>query len=422
MKTRILALLITALVILGLVGHRLDWWAGLFSSAPGPAAQAPAEKAAGAGGGPVAGGASGAPTAPGRPGATPGAGPPGGPPGAGGGPPGGSSEGGKPGAKGPGGGGRPPTVVEVLPVVQRDISETLSVTGEFRSVESVEVRPEVSGRIMRIDYRDGQMVGAGDLLLALDDRLVRAELAQAQAEADLAASNFRRAQDLFGKQFISSRGLDEARANAEIAAARRDQAKARLARTEMRAPFAGRVGLRQHSVGDYVKEGELLAVLEDTRRMHFDFRVPERFADLVRVGQRLVVQTEQADRSMAVQVTAVDVRVDQDGRFLQLRAVIDNPGQQIKTGMFGRARLNLYDRPGALLVSEEALVGDRQGFFVWRVKEGRVEQARIETGIRLQREVEVKKGLAAGDQVVVAGQLKIRAPGQPVKAVPAVGQ
>lgn len=387
MKTRILALLITALVILGLVGHRLDWWAGLFSSAPGPAVQAPADKGA-----PASSGSSG--------------GPPGG---------------GKPGAKGPGGGG-PPTMVEVAPVVQRDISETLSVTGEFRSVESVEVRPEVSGRIMRIEYRDGQMVQAGDLLLALDDRLVRAELAQAQAEADLAASNFRRAQDLFGKQFISSRGLDEARANAEIAAARRDLAKARLARTELRAPFAGRVGLRQHSVGDYVKEGELLAVLEDSRRMYFDFRVPERFADLVRVGQRLVVQTEQADRSMAVQVSAVDVRVDQDGRFLQLRAAMDNPGQQMKTGMFGRARLNLYDRPAALLVSEEALVGDRQGFFVWRVKEGRVEQARIETGIRLQREVEVKKGLAAGDQVVVAGQLKIRAPGQPVKAVPASAQ
>ncbi|MFZ9315310.1 MAG: efflux RND transporter periplasmic adaptor subunit [Burkholderiaceae bacterium] len=412
MKTRILALLITALVILGLVGHRLDWWSGFFASEPGKTtagASAPGQ-GAGAPGGPAGAGA---------PGASGGAGGPGAPSG---GPPGGGKPGapGAPGAKGPGGG--PPAVVEVLPVVQRDISETLSVTGEFRSVESVEVRPEVSGRIMRIDYRDGQMVGAGDLLLALDDRLVRAELAQAQAEADLAASNFRRAQDLFGKQFISSRGLDEARANAEIAAARRDLAKARLARTEMRAPFAGRVGLRQHSVGDYVKEGELVAILEDSRRMHFDFRVPERFADLVRVGQRLVVQTEQADRSMPVQVAAVNVRVDQEGRFLQLRAVIDNPGQQIKTGMFGRARLNLYDRPGALLVSEEALVGDRNGFFVWRVKEGRVEQARIETGIRLQREVEVKKGLAAGDQVVVAGQLKIRAPGQPVKAVPAVGQ
>jgi membrane fusion protein (multidrug efflux system) len=274
---------------------------------------------------------------------------------------------------------------------------------------------------MRIDFKDGQLVTAGTLLLALDDRLVRAELAQTQAEADLAASNFRRAQDLFGRQFISSRGLDEAKANAEIATAKRDLAQTRLSRTELRAPFDGRVGLRRHSVGDYVKEGELLAILEDNRRMHFDFRVPERFADMVRVGQRLSVQTEQADRVIPAQVAALDVRVDQDGRFLQLRALVDNSKQQLKTGMFGRARLNLYDRPGALLVSEEALVGDREGFFVWRVKEGRVEQARIQTGIRLQREVEVKAGLALGDSVVVAGQLKIRAPGQPVRAVPAAG-
>ncbi|MFZ9735179.1 MAG: efflux RND transporter periplasmic adaptor subunit [Burkholderiaceae bacterium] len=403
MKTRVLALTITAVVILGLVGHRLDWWTGLFS---------------GGSGGPAAGG--GAPPA-----AANSAGPAKSGPGGGAGP-GGPSSGGAPAAgAGPGGagkgGGGPPTVVEVLPVVQRDISEILSVTGEFQAVNSVELRPEIPGRILRINYKDGQSVAAGDLLIGLDDRIARAELAQAQAEADLAASNFKRAQDLFGRQFISSRGLDEAKANAEIAAAKRDLAQARLARTELRAPFAGRVGLRQHSVGDYVKDGELLAVLEDNRRMHFDFRVPERFAELVRVGQRLMVQTDQADRAMHAQVAAVDVRVDQDGRFLQLRALVENPGQQFKTGMFGRARLNLYDRPGALLVSEEALVGDREGFFVWRVKDGRVEQARIQTGIRLQREVEVRSGLALGDSVVVAGQLKIRAPGQPVRAMPATG-
>ena len=408
MKTRVLALTITALVLLGLVGHRLDWWTTLLP---------------GGSGGPTAGGGA-APPAPGAAGvakagpggaATPGAAGPGGGPGGSGGP-------GGPGGAGPGkGGGGPPTVVEVMPVVQRDISEILSVTGEFRSVDSVEMRPEIPGRISRMNFKDGQSVAAGDLLIALDDRIVRAELAQAQAEADLAASNYKRAQDLFGRQFISSRGLDEAKANAEIAAAKRDLAQARLARTELRAPFAGRVGLRQHSVGDYVKDGELLAILEDSRRMHFDFRVPERFADMVRVGQRLVVQTDQIERAIRAQVAAIDVRVDQDGRFLQLRALVDNPGQQFKTGMFGRARLNLYDRPGALLVSEEALVGDRDGFFVWRVKEGRVEQARIQTGIRLQREVEVRSGLALGDSVVVAGQLKIRSPGQPVRAIPAAG-
>ena len=421
MKTRVLALAITVVVILGLVGHRLDWWTALFpggsagptagGSAPPSAATSAGAANSGPGGGAAPGGASaGGGAAPG--GSAPAGAGPGGPGGAG---PGG------PGGAGKGGGGGPPTVVEVLPVVQRDISEILSVTGEFRAVNSVELKPEIPGRIVRINYKDGQSVAAGDLLIGLDDRIVRAELAQAQAEADLAASNFKRAQDLFGRQFISSRGLDEAKANAEIAAAKRDLAQARLARTELRAPFAGRVGLRQHSVGDYVKDGELLAVLEDNRRMHFDFRVPERFAELVRVGQRLMVQTDQTDRAMPAQVAAVDVRVDQDGRFLQLRALVDNPGQQFKTGMFGRARLNLYDRPGALLVSEEALVGDREGFFVWRVKDGRVEQARIQTGIRLQREVEVRSGLALGDSVVVAGQLKIRAPGQPVRAMPAAG-
>lgn len=394
MKTRFLALAVTAVVIVGLVGHRLDWWTGLVSGQTGAAP-------------PSGSGASGPPKA----GASDTSGPP---------KAGASDASGSPKAGAKGGGG-PPTVVEVLAVVQRDIAETLSVTGEFRSVESVEIRPEVSGRIMQINFKDGQPVSAGDLLIALDDRLVRAELAQAQAEADLAASNFRRAQDLFGRQFISSRGLDEAKANAEIAAAKRDLAQARLARTELRAPFDGRMGLRRHSVGDYVKDGELLAILEDNRRMHFDFRVPERFADMVRVGQKLQVQTDQADRSMPAQVAAVDVRVDQDGRFLQLRTVVDNANLQLKTGMFGRARLNLYDRPAALLVSEEALVGDREGFFVWRVKEGRVEQARIKTGIRLQREVEVRSGLDLGDMVVVAGQLKIRSPGQPVKAVPAAG-
>lgn len=413
MKTRVLALTITVVVILGLVGHRLDWWTALFSSgsggptagagAPSSATNAAGAAKSGSGGGPAPGG----PSAGG--GAAPSSAGPGGPGGA------------SPGGAGKGGGGGPPIVVEVLPVVQRDISEVLSVTGEFRAVNSVELKPEIAGRIVRINYKDGQSVAAGDLLIGLDDRIARAELAQAQAEADLAASNFKRAQDLFGRQFISSRGLDEAKANAEIAAAKRDLAQARLARTELRAPFAGRVGLRHHSVGDYVKDGELLAVLEDNRRVHFDFRVPERFAELVRVGQRLMVQTDQADRAMPAQVAAVDVRVDQDGRFLQLRALVDNPGQQFKTGMFGRARLNLYDRPGALLVSEEALVGDREGFFVWRVKDGRVEQARIQTGIRLQREVEVRSGLALGDSVVVAGQLKIRAPGQPVRAMPAAG-
>lgn len=321
------------------------------------------------------------------------------------------------GPKGPSG---PPVVpVEVGLVQQRDIAETLSVTGAFRAIESVDLRPEIAGRIAEIGFRDGQRVAKGALLIRLDDSLARAEFAQAEAEAALAESNNKRAQDLFARQFISSRALDEAKANAEIAAAKRDLARARLNRTRIESPFAGVVGLRQHSPGDFVKEGEVVAVVEDSSRLFFDFRVPERFLRELRVGQAISIETEQLPKPLKATVSAMDARVDAEGRFIQLRAVVVNESGALKSGLFARARLSLAEKPAALLVSEEALVGEQAGFFVWRVVDGKVEKVPVKLGTRLEKEVEVVSGLAKDDQVVIAGQLKIRRPGQPVKILTA---
>ncbi|MFZ9842634.1 MAG: efflux RND transporter periplasmic adaptor subunit [Burkholderiaceae bacterium] len=315
-------------------------------------------------------------------------------------------------AKGP-----PPAPVEVATVVEQSIADTLSVTGEFKSRQSVDLRPEVAGRIAQIHFKDGQLVDKGQLLVSLDDRLLKAELAQAKAEAQLAASNYNRAQDLFAKKFISARALDESKAAAEIAAAKRDLSQVRLDRMVLTAPFAGRVGLRQHSVGDFVKDGDTVAIVEDSSRLMFDFRVPERFMSQVRPGQRLQIELLDQTRSVQAQVEAVDARIDAEGRFIALRAMVDNSKGQIKPGLFGRAKLNLVEREKALVVSEEALVGERSGFFVWRVKDGKAEKVPVQLGIRLEKSVEVLKGLSAGDQVVIAGQLKIRAPGQPLRVM-----
>lgn len=320
-----------------------------------------------------------------------------------------------PGGGGPGGRGAMAAPVEVAKVVRRQVSDTLWVTGEFKATDRVDLRPEISGRISELGFRDGQKVSAGQILVRLDDSLLRAEYAQAKAEADLAESNFARAQELFDRQFISPRGLDEAKANAAVAKAKRDLSFARLARTEIRAPFAGRAGLKDWSVGDYVKEGERLVTIEDTERMHFDFRVPERFASQVSVGQVLSIQTEDVRDDRLYRVSAVDVEVDQNGRFLRLRAAMPNLDGRWKTGMFGRAGLRLKTIDNGLLVSEEALVGDREGFFVWKVVDGKAQKVRVKLGIRLEKEVQVLEGLAEGDEVVIAGQLKIRAPGQDVR-------
>lgn len=310
--------------------------------------------------------------------------------------------------------------VELAKVLRREVSDTLWVTGEFKATDRVDLRPEISGRISELGFRDGQAVTKGQVLVRLDDSLLKAEYAQAKAESDLAESNYVRAQELFDRQFISPRGLDEAKANAAVAKARRDLSFARLSRTEIRAPFEGRAGLKDWSIGDYVKEGERLVTIEDTDRMYFDFRVPERFASQVSVGQVLSIQTEGITDKRLYRVSAVDVEVDQNGRFLRLRAVVANSDGQWKTGMFGRAGLRLKTIADGLLVSEEALVGDREGFFVWKVVDGKAQKARVKLGVRLEKEVQVVEGLAEGDDVVIAGQLKIRAPGQDVRVLSGV--
>ncbi len=313
--------------------------------------------------------------------------------------------------------GPPPAPVELSTVVEQAIAETLSVTGEFKSRQSVDLRPEVAGRIAQIHFRDGQIVDKGQLLVSLDDRLLKAELAQASAEAELAASNYTRAQDLFAKKFISARALDESKAAAQIAQAKRELAQARLERTALSAPFAGRVGLRQHSVGDFVKDGDVVAIVEDSSRLLFDFRVPERFMSEVRRGQKLTIELLDQGKSVEAVVEAVDARIDAEGRFIALRAAVDNSRDRIKPGLFGRAKLNLVEKPKALVLSEEALVGERDGFFVWRIRDGKTEKVPVKLGIRLEKTVEIVGGLSAGDQVVIAGQLKIRGPGQPVRVL-----
>jgi len=323
-------------------------------------------------------------------------------------------------ASGGGGPGRAPSV-EVKPVIQKDLQDELVATGEFRAVESVLIRPEVAGRVAQIHFKDGARVQAGDLLFSLDDALIQAELAQSEAEARLAESNRLRAEDLSAQRFISSRALDEARANAAIALARRDLAKARLARTQIRAPFAGQVGLRQVSLGGYIREGEALVSLEASDELFFDFRVPERYAHMVRVQQTVRVEADALDKPIIAQVAAVDARVEADGRFLQIRSRVRNTGQRLRSGVFGRARLTVESRQAALVVSEEALVGEKAGYFVWKVADGKVSKVPVQVGQRLERDVEVRGDLAPGDQVVIAGQLKIRSPGQAVRVQGAQG-
>jgi len=310
-------------------------------------------------------------------------------------------------AKAPTGG--PAVAVEVAPVEVGRLQEDVAAIGTLRSNEAVVVRPEISGRISEIDFVEGGKVAKGQLLVALDSSVYAAEVQQAKANLALAETNFNRTTELERQKFVSANARDQALNSLRVGQANLALAEARLAKTQIRAPFAGVIGIRQVSVGDYVKEGQDLVTLEDISSLKVDFRVPElRLADLKR-GQAVEVGSDALPgRRYLATLDAIDPLVDQNGRAVILRARLKNTDGQLRPGMFVRTRLILAERPNALTVPEEALMPVGADQYVYRVVDGKASRVRVKTGLRRDARVEITAGLQAGDLVVTAGQIKLR--------------
>jgi membrane fusion protein (multidrug efflux system) len=313
---------------------------------------------------------------------------------------------------GPGG----PTPVEVVVVEPSSVQEDLQAVGSLRSNESVVLRPEVSGRIATIGFRDGQVVKKGQLLIGLDSTLNEAEVAQYRAEYDLALSNLKRSEDLARQKFISSSAQETAASNAQVAEARLKLAQARLSKMKIISPFDGIVGIRGVSLGDYVKDGTDLVNVEDVRILKVDFRLPERSLPQVKAGQDVeVVADALPNERWQGQIEAINPRVDANGRSLELRGRLDNASGKLRPGMFVRVRVIVGERTG-LLVPEEAIVPQGEAFYVYTVVEGAAKRVPVKIGVRRDAKVEIVEGLAPGDQVVTAG-MRLSRDGQPVRVL-----
>jgi membrane fusion protein (multidrug efflux system) len=302
-----------------------------------------------------------------------------------------------------------PVAVEVAAVKTTRLQEDAAAIGTLRSNESVVVRPEISGRISQINFVEGRPVDKGQLLVALDASVHAAEVQQAKANLALAETNFNRVTELEREKFVSPNAKDQALNALRVAQATLALADARLAKTEIRAPFAGVIGIRQVSVGDYVKEGQDLVTLEDISSLKVDFRLPELLLTDLKRGQTVEVASDALPgRTYAATLDAIDPLVDQNGRALVLRARLTNTEGQLRPGMFVRTRVILAERPRALTVPEEALIPVGADQYVFRVTADKAARVKVKTGLRRDTQVEITEGLQAGDVVVTAGQLKLR--------------
>ena len=333
-------------------------------------------------------------------------------------------------AKGVASSGGAPMAVEAAKVARQPLPQMITAVGSLRSDESVTLRPEVAGRVNAILFKEGQNVREGMTLVRLDPAINQAEVQQAKANLTLAKSKYDRAVELAQRNFISGQAKDEAENNLRVAEAAVALVEARLAKTEIKAPFSGVIGLRVVSVGDYVKEGTDMVNLESIDPLKVDFRVPETYMRQVQPGQTLTVTLDALPgRKFDGKVLAVNPLIDAAGRSVVIRAIVRNADTSLRPGMFTRVNLITKDDKDALVIPEQAIVpqGDEQ--FVFRVVDGKAARTKVDIGQRREGKVEVLKGLDVNDMVVTAGQLKLRdgmpvtistAPGPASAAVPAV--
>jgi membrane fusion protein (multidrug efflux system) len=308
-----------------------------------------------------------------------------------------------------------PQPVETARVLAAELALDATAVGSLRSNESVVLRPETAGRIASINFRDGVAVGKGALLVGLDAATQAAELDQAKANLWLAQTNQQRNQDLFARKFISQQALDNTQAGLKVQEAAVALAQARFEKMRIRAPFSGIVGIRNVSVGDYVKEGQELVNIEDIGTLKIDFRLPESYLSQLKPGQSLEVSSDaMPGQVFPALLDAINPLVEAGGRAISLRAHLPNGDARLRPGMFVRVRLIFAQRNNVLLIPEQAVVPDSKVPYVYRVVDGQAKRTSIKTGLRRDGQVEVVEGLSAGEQVVTAGQLKLR-DGAPVR-------
>ncbi|HEY0660172.1 MAG TPA: efflux RND transporter periplasmic adaptor subunit [Lysobacter sp.] len=309
---------------------------------------------------------------------------------------------------GPPGGGMPPLPVETVTLKLQPLDAGLQTVGSLRADESVVMRPEVAGRIVRIHFTEGGRVSAGQPLFTLDGSTAQASLNEATANLENSRRAAARAGQLVGQKLIAQADYDKAKATLGVDQARVASARTALSKMTLAAPFSGQVGLREVSVGEFVNAGQDLVTLVRLDPIKVDFSVPENALAQLKNGQKISITVDAFPGDVfGGQVVAIDPVIDPNSRSAKLRAQIANPDFRLRPGQFAQLQLDTGgNRTDALLVPEQALMQDGDQRFVWTVVDGKAKKAVIKTGVRVPGAFQVVEGLKAGDMVITAGQTK----------------
>ena len=308
-------------------------------------------------------------------------------------------------------------VVSTYLVTPSKLAERVSTTGELKANEEVELRSEAAGRLVALHFQEGEEVAAGSLLVKINDADLKAERQRTQVQRALAAQRAERVKALLDENTVSQQLYDEAAGAVKTLDAELELLEARIAKTEIRAPFAGRIGLRSMSEGGYVTSAMPIATLQDLDPIKLDFAVPEKYSGLIRAGAAIEFSVSGLDRKFSGTVYAVEPRIDSATRSVRLRARAANPERLLFPGSFAKVELVLNEQDDAVMVPTVALVPGLETTTLFVFEGGKAVSRQVETGQRTAADVQVTRGLKVGERVITSGLQQLRS-GMPVEAAP----
>ena len=296
-----------------------------------------------------------------------------------------------------------------LHVVEPGVLQDRTVTtGSLLANESVEIRTEASGRLVEIGFEEGGFVSEGDLLVKVNDRDLQARLRQLESQSDLLRQREFRQVRLLEEGGVRAEDLDETRNELEVLEAEKDMVRADIEKTEVRAPFSGRVGLREVSPGSYITSETHITTLQALDPLRLDLSVPARYADRVQEGTGVRFRVEGSGDEHEAVIYAIDPGLETGTRTLRLRARTDNPDGRLRPGGFATVEVIFDEQDDALTVPSIAVRADAEGSRVFVYRGGEAEAVPVTLGIRTRDAVQIVEGLSPGDSVITTGFQRLR--------------
>jgi membrane fusion protein (multidrug efflux system) len=293
-------------------------------------------------------------------------------------------------------------------VTTQTFDNNLSLSGSLEANEQVEIRSEISGIVEGIYFKEGSNVAQGQLLFKVNDIELRAQLAQAKTREGLASENERRAKLLLEKEAISQEEYDVAKADYKLAQSQIQLIQAQIAKTSVRAPFSGKIGLRSISPGTYITPSILVAKLVNISKLKITFSIPEKYANQVRQNTNVSFTVSGSTEKYKAKIYAIEPEVQISTRTLQIRAIADNKDGKLLPGIFANVELPLDIIKDAIVIPSEAIVPIQNGKKVFISNNGKAKEINIKTTTRTDSSVLVLEGLKAGDTLITGGVMSLK--------------